>query len=331
MPTGEATSASTRRARRHELCNALLAAEAATEALRHAARSESDALLAALEDCLATVRALTVAPAPAPAVDGPEPIPEDELHTVAINDLVAERVAVARARGLEVEVRRESELVVHACRRRLGQVLENLLVNAARHAHGRGVVVHVDRQHGMARLSVMDRGPGLPRATVALLAPGAAPPPVGEGPRGHGLTLSVRMARAMGGALEHAPRPGGGAVMTLSVPLAVPALLDVAEDVVEVVEPMRSTAADVRDGDAVALLDRDRIQPHDDIGVHGRGARRPQGHRMASGRRPVDDGDGDDRLEQDPQAVGKQGRRRAQGHAVGTGHHIHAVSGARRA
>ncbi len=70
-------------------------------------------------------------------------------------------------------------------------------------------------------LSVSDRGPGIPAAQreLALTRFWRANPGDGQG-AGLGLPIADRIARAHGGSLAIADRQGGGACVSLSVPLA---------------------------------------------------------------------------------------------------------------
>jgi two-component system, OmpR family, sensor histidine kinase BaeS len=79
--------------------------------------------------------------------------------------LVAESVAEARAGAREVSfdvLIEPADLVVHADRSRLHQLLANLLDNAARHSPAGGVVrVWAGRVGGLVRLEVSDEGAGI--------------------------------------------------------------------------------------------------------------------------------------------------------------------------
>jgi signal transduction histidine kinase len=109
----------------------------------------------------------------------------------------------------------------------VGQILFNLVDNACKHAAAaaeRRITLTVCAEPGAVRLSVRDRGPGIPKrsarrlfrafgrpaAEAALSAPGV----------GLGLPLSRRLARAMGGSLVLArAEPGeAGATFVLRLP-----------------------------------------------------------------------------------------------------------------
>jgi two-component system osmolarity sensor histidine kinase EnvZ len=94
----------------------------------------------------------------------------------------------------------------------LRRAIGNLIDNALRHA-GEPVEVQVRRERDHVVVEVLDRGPGIPPGEAERLkrpftrldeARG------GGGGAGLGLAIVDRVARAHGGRLELAPRPGGG-------------------------------------------------------------------------------------------------------------------------
>ncbi len=126
-------------------------------------------------------------------------------------------------RGVQLDVRAPGPLPVTADTDRIGQVLTNLLTNAAR-ATGQGTVtVLAAGSGGTASVSVADHGVGLaaggPGAGVRALLPGARRR-AREG-SGIGLTIARGIARAHGGDLvAHSAGPGQGATFTLTLPSA---------------------------------------------------------------------------------------------------------------
>ncbi len=132
----------------------------------------------------------------------------------------------AEAAGLTVRVDgcREAELPVKADRDALEQVFLNLLDNAIKYAaEGRDLTVSADRESVGVCIRFMDRGPGVPAAhrerifeefhrvddSLTAENPGC----------GLGLNIARQLARAMGGDLAYEPRPGGGSVFLLTLPL----------------------------------------------------------------------------------------------------------------
>jgi signal transduction histidine kinase len=101
----------------------------------------------------------------------------------------------------------------------LQRILTNLVDNAVRHGGG-DVEVRVRNGDGRVRVEVADRGPGFrdpERAFEPLFRDAAA------GGAGLGLAIARRLARAHGGDVTAAGRPGGGAVVTLALHAAAPA------------------------------------------------------------------------------------------------------------
>jgi two-component system NtrC family sensor kinase len=102
----------------------------------------------------------------------------------------------------------------------LAQVLVNLLLNAAQAMKGHGSIdlrgwVEGDRGY----ISVADRGPGLSvEVQKHLFEPFFTTRPAGEG-TGLGLAMSQHLLAQFDGRLTAAPREGGGAIFTISLPV----------------------------------------------------------------------------------------------------------------
>ena len=117
-------------------------------------------------------------------------------------------------------------VVVRADRRRLQQVLLNLLANAVRFSPA-GTTVRIETSataaDGHAAIHVIDEGPGIPRELLArLFVPfdrlGADAGR--EGGAGLGLVLARRLTEAMGGSLDLTSVVGQGTHITVTVPTA---------------------------------------------------------------------------------------------------------------
>jgi two-component system sensor histidine kinase KdpD len=82
--------------------------------------------------------------------------------------------------------------------------------------------VEVARDAARLTIAVADRGPGVRHAErERIFEPFArAEPRPGIAGAGLGLTIARRLAEAQGGAVEYAPREGGGSIFTLSLPAA---------------------------------------------------------------------------------------------------------------
>ena len=85
------------------------------------------------------------------------------LEPVAFDlaQLVTEETAHLAATPIEVNLERATSSVVVADRRRMAQVVRNLVDNAARHAHSR-IWIEVGQVDGGVELVVADDGPGIP-------------------------------------------------------------------------------------------------------------------------------------------------------------------------
>jgi len=105
--------------------------------------------------------------------------------------------------------------------RRLEQALGNLVENALQHGAG---VIHLSAQadDGHVLLRVRDEGPGFPPEFIAVAFERFARADHARGRRGSGLGLSIVqvIARAHGGDAHAANGPGGGAELSIDLPVA---------------------------------------------------------------------------------------------------------------
>lgn len=207
----------------HELKTPLAAAHANVELLRRWADADpatrADAL-AALER--STARMSRVVSDLLQLAQG-----DDRLRytraPVRLDDLVleAEREARAVAGGVEVRLEHIDQAVVIGDRDRLAQLVANLVDNALRFTPAGGVVGLSLRQlEGRAVLSVSDTGPGIPEADLPRVFDRFYRGRSADRGGGSGLGLAIArvIARAHGGDVEAANRPGGGAVFTVRLP-----------------------------------------------------------------------------------------------------------------
>jgi signal transduction histidine kinase len=145
---------------------------------------------------------------------------------VDLGRLVEDAVATAAIGQDEVRVRASigaPELpAVRGDRERLRQVLTNLIDNAIKYSpSGDEVVVHVEPQNGVVRITVADHGPGIPYDQQRLIfekfgradVPGIAKPGSGLG-----LFIARSIAEAHGGTIEVRSRPDEGATFVLTLP-----------------------------------------------------------------------------------------------------------------
>jgi signal transduction histidine kinase len=150
-----------------------------------------------------------------------ERVPLGELARSAAAMAAAEAgergVAIAAAEGGE-----EPEALVD--RDRMEQSLLNIVLNAVQASPEDGCVdieVKWDRERGEAVIAVTDRGPGVPEEVRArLFEPFFTTRATGTG---LGLANAHRVVSAHGGAIRVESRPGGGAVVSVVLPVAPPA------------------------------------------------------------------------------------------------------------
>ncbi len=148
---------------------------------------------------------------------------EEEVDLRSIVDETVELLGDAFAEN-GISVKGEDSLPVRLDSDAVRQILVNLVGNAAKYAASGGPVeVEVVKDGDMARVCVMDHGPGMPheelervferffRGTSAVATEG--------GGLGLGLAISQGVAHGMGGKITVDPRDGGGLVLTFEVPI----------------------------------------------------------------------------------------------------------------
>ncbi|HET7503718.1 MAG TPA: ATP-binding protein [Kofleriaceae bacterium] len=153
----------------------------------------------------------------------------DEVKPCPIDEVIGDALRLAAFKlGKSVEVRRSSaphlpRVLVN--RRKLSQVLLNLLVNAAdameeARTANPWVMVATERVGDAIQIVVQDNGPGVPRDVAArLFEPFMTTKPVGKG-TGLGLALSREYVASFGGQIELQPSAGTGARFAIALPAA---------------------------------------------------------------------------------------------------------------
>jgi len=121
----------------------------------------------------------------------------------------------------------EEPILARADRRRLKQVLLNLISNAIKfNRPGGSITLRAAREpDGRVCIEVIDTGAGMSAEELSrLFAPFERLDAPGRGIEGNGLGLAVSraLAEAMGGSLEVASTPGAGSVFTLRLAAAIP-------------------------------------------------------------------------------------------------------------
>ena len=152
--------------------------------------------------------------------------PNTQLSDVPLADAVAavQEILGWRFRALDITLSTDiPPLVVRAGPVRLQQVLVNILSNAVDALEGRetrSIALTARRQGAAAVLTIADSGPGVaPQLVERIFDPFFSTKGVGKG-LGLGLSISYNIVHDFGGTLSVANAPGGGAVFTLTLPLA---------------------------------------------------------------------------------------------------------------
>jgi len=123
------------------------------------------------------------------------------------------------SRGLEIRVDAGGRHWVRADRRRLLQVLWNLLSNAIRHTPTGGVITISARLIGtMAEISVKDTGIGIPANQLERIFEEYAQVEGQADGTGLGLPVSRRLAKLMDGDIQVMSEVGVGSTFTITLP-----------------------------------------------------------------------------------------------------------------
>lgn len=156
-------------------------------------------------------------------------VPEE----LSLEELVRESLVLNRAFGERFKVHFEfpggpAPARVNVDRKRVLQVLTNLLSNAAKFSPEGGIVeVGMTVGDGRVRLSVHDRGPGIPenfRARIfSRFAQADSAFTRQKGGTGLGLAICKHMVEMMDGAIGFEDRPGGGTTFWFEFPLVASA------------------------------------------------------------------------------------------------------------
>jgi PAS domain S-box-containing protein len=147
---------------------------------------------------------------------------------IRIDDLVRESMVLNKAFGERFKVRYEAaaELPggeVNADRKRLLQVMTNLLSNAAKFSpEGGAVEVSTEDREGVVRISVHDRGPGIPEnfrtRIFGRFTQADSTTARQKGGTGLGLAICKRLVEMMQGRIGFDDRPGGGTSFWFELP-----------------------------------------------------------------------------------------------------------------
>lgn len=143
------------------------------------------------------------------------------LEKVDIHRLVDEAVTAAVLGGGNVRAEVDVGLPsLHADPFRLRQALDNLVLNALRHAgSSEEVLVRAGRAGAIVQLSVADHGPGVPLDEQERIFEAGVRLDTGGRGSGLGLAVARAIAEAHGGTLTVESVPGEGATFTIALPV----------------------------------------------------------------------------------------------------------------
>lgn len=151
-----------------------------------------------------------------------------DLEELDLSRLAAEVVeqfqADAARAGCELRLRAEGPVTGWYDRLRIEQVLANLLSNAIKYSPGKPVEVTVEPWGDQARLTVEDRGIGIPAKDLSRIFSRfeRAVSPQNYGGLGLGLFITQRIVQAHGGSIQVRSHPGEGSTFTVLLPREAP-------------------------------------------------------------------------------------------------------------
>jgi signal transduction histidine kinase len=145
-----------------------------------------------------------------------------ERHPVDLAALARRLAGEASDTGSPVSIAMIERAVVSGDRSALERLIQNLIDNAV--TYGGGAELVVERDIDRARLTVTDRGPGIPEAELErMFEPFERRDPSrsrSTGGLGLGLAIARSIAQAHGGTIHAANRSGGGLAVTVDLPAA---------------------------------------------------------------------------------------------------------------
>jgi two-component system sensor histidine kinase MtrB len=146
---------------------------------------------------------------------------EVRIQPVDLNRLIRD-TAAARHRDAVLELP-DDRIIVDTDPRRLERILGNLLDNAREHARDALVVVRLQPLGGHVRITVADRGPGVPPDRLdRIFDRFFMADPSRRGGSGLGLAIAAEHAALLGGELVARNREGGGLALELDLPVTNP-------------------------------------------------------------------------------------------------------------
>ena len=139
---------------------------------------------------------------------------------------------------------------IYSDRKRVEQIVRNLIANAIKFTSKGGVEVefHAGKKDQTIAISVHDSGIGIPKDKQELIfeafqqADGSTSRSFGG--TGLGLTISRKLAHLLGGEIEVSSKPGSGSVFTLTIPMEFTDVVPISEPVSKqiVMDPVQAQA-----------------------------------------------------------------------------------------
>jgi len=153
---------------------------------------------------------------------------ENVKELVDLSSVVRDACRIAGLRvkyKADLHIHDEDTVQVLGAPKRLGQVILNLVVNAADALTGQSdpmprIDVSVGQEDGCGLVRVRDNGPGIPKHKAQGIFEPFVTSKVGKGGTGLGLAVSRTIAEEHGGTLSLEPNSGSGAWFVLRLPLA---------------------------------------------------------------------------------------------------------------
>jgi signal transduction histidine kinase len=141
-----------------------------------------------------------------------------------VREAAAANESLAREAGIALQVAAPVPIFVSAHADRVAQLVTNLVANALKHSsHGDTVDISVGQRGHCARVSVRDRGPGVPADFQPQLFQQFSQAQAADGKQrggtGLGLAISKAIAQQMNGKIGFEPADGPGAVFWFELPL----------------------------------------------------------------------------------------------------------------
>jgi signal transduction histidine kinase len=142
-----------------------------------------------------------------------------DVHQVA-EKVVREATATLASKPLTLDVEGTSGLYAFADKRRVRQILTNLVSNATKFTMRGSVLVRVEARGSFVVLTVKDTGPGIPREQTAAIFEeyrqlGDAR---ARGGTGLGLAITKRLVLMHGGTIDVTSEMGRGSTFTVTLP-----------------------------------------------------------------------------------------------------------------